>query len=104
MLEHDWDKDSVMFPLNGDSVVFEVGGYVGRWALEIAERYDPQMHVFEPQKWAYEQCRTALSPYPKTIVYPYGLAIERGKRQLGNFETDGCSMVNIPGDKPTGVG
>lgn len=104
MLEHDWDKRSVEFPLTQESVVFEVGGYIGRWAREIAERFDPELHVFEPQRWAYDQCRVALLPYPNATVYPYGLATERGVRPLGNFETDGCSLVNIPQDKPTGVG
>lgn len=104
MLEHEWDQRSVEFPLTSESVVFEVGGYIGRWALAIAERYDPRLYVFEPQMWAFERCKTALRWHPQARVYNYGLATKRGKFPLGNFETDGCSMVNIPGDKPTGVG
>jgi len=97
-LEHDWDKRSVEFPLTEKSVVFEIGGYIGRWAREIAERYNPSLYVFEPQTWAYDQCRTALSLYPNAKVFPFGLGVESGFFPLGNYETDGCSLVNIPTD------
>jgi FkbM family methyltransferase len=102
-LEHEWDKKSVDFPLTKDSTVFEIGGYEGRWAREIAKLYNPSLYVFEPQRWAYKKCEAALDGY-NAHLYNFGLATESGEFPLGNWETDGCSLVNLPGDKPIGVG
>jgi hypothetical protein len=58
--EHEWDRRALDWPLTMHSVVVEVGGYCGRWALQIAERYGPRLFVFEPQAWAADVCRAVL--------------------------------------------
>lgn len=90
--EHEWDRKAIDWPLTSDSVVVEVGGYTGRWALQIQERYNPQIVVFEPQFWAFEVCREILSS--RTIVLPYGLGIEDGYFPMGKYGTDGCTFVS----------
>lgn len=87
------NERSFDFPLTAASVVVEVGGYAGRWAREIAARYDPHLYVFEPQAWAYDRCVEALKPYPRAHVYPYALGTTEGTFDLGNFGTDGCSFL-----------
>lgn len=103
-LEHEWDKMSVDFPLTKDSVVLEIGGYKGRWALEIAQRYQPRLFVVEPQDWAFVECCRVLKEFPRTQVFNIALGKESGKFPMGNWETDGCSFTNLPGGKPVGIG
>lgn len=103
-LQHDWDLKSVDFPLTEDSVVFEIGGYEGRWAREIAERYNPELFVFEPQIWAYEKCKENLKEFDNTHVFEFGLGAETGVFPMGNWYTDGCSLVDIPNGKPRSTG
>jgi hypothetical protein len=49
-----WFKDKgdinykLNYPLNSDSIVFDVGGYRGGFAQEIHERYGCNVYVFEP--------------------------------------------------------
>jgi len=38
----------VEYPLNQDSIVFDVGGFKGHWAKEIVARYGCKVFVFEP--------------------------------------------------------
>jgi len=90
-IEHPWDQRAVEWPLNQDSVVVDVGGYIGRWALQIAERYQPRLYVFEPQPWAAEVCRAALGE--RAIVEGYGLGIRNANEIMHRWETDGCSFV-----------
>lgn len=104
MLEHEWDLKSVDFPLTEDSVVFEIGGYEGRWAKEIAKRYNPLLYVFEPQPWAFAKCHTVLSDFSNTYVFSFALGLATTTFPMGNWETDGCSFVNFPSGKPTGEG
>ena len=72
-LHNEWDRKAIDWPLNHESVVVEVGGYTGRWALQIADRYAPRLFVFEPQFWAFEVCREVLGD--RAVVLPYGLGI-----------------------------
>lgn len=87
------NERSFDFPLTSASTVVEVGGYQGRWAREMAARYDPNLYIFEPQAWAFDKCAEALKPYPRAHVYPYALGTKDGTFDLGNFGTDGCSFI-----------
>ena len=96
--EHPWDVQALDWPLTMNSVVVEVGGYTGRWALQIAERYHPRLFVFEPQAWAADVCRAVLGD--RAHVYAVGLGDQDATLPMGDYETDGCSFTK-PG---SGVG
>lgn len=100
-LDHVWDWRAIDWPLTKESVVVEVGGYKGRWALQIAERYHPWLYVFEPQPWAFAACQKVLDG--KAIVLPYGLGATSGMLPMGDWETDGCSFVK-PSSATSGSG
>ena len=36
------------YPLGPDAIVLDVGGYDGRWAERVIERFSCVVHVFEP--------------------------------------------------------
>lgn len=95
--EHIWDRRAIDWPLTRDSVVVEVGGYKGRWALQIADRYQPRLYVFEPQPWAAAVCRSVLGQ--SAAVLKYALGTTTGPAEMGEWETDGCSLVK-PGGYP----
>ena len=90
-LDHEWDERAIDWPLTQDSIVVEVGGYTGRWALQIAERYHPRLFVFEPQPWAADVCRKALGE--AATVLSYGLGSATAMLSMGEWETDGCSFI-----------
>lgn len=96
-VEHAWDQKALEWPLTSKSVVVEVGGYKGRWALQIAERYNPRLFVFEPQLWAYEVCKALLGT--RATVINYGLGERDGQLEMGGWETDGCSFVKNGGER-----
>lgn len=94
-VEHPWDEQALDWPLKMHSVVVEVGGYKGRWSLQIAERYEPRLFVFEPQAWAADVCRAVLGK--RANVYAVALGDQDATLPMGAFETDGCSFTK-PGD------
>lgn len=98
--EHEWDRRALDWPdLPPRAVVVEVGGYKGRWALQIAERYrTARLYVFEPQGWAYAVCREVLGD--GVTVLNYGLGAADTFAPMCHYETDGCSFVG--GDGPLG--
>ena len=90
-IDHEWDRRAIDWPLTEDSTVVEVGGYCGRWALQIAERYHPRLFVFEPQPWAAMVCKAALGNQAQVLTLALG--VESGLMTMGEWETDGCSLV-----------
>lgn len=87
-----WDRKALDWPdLTPDSVVVEVGGYKGRWALQIAEHYHPRLYVFEPQPWAFATCEAVLGD--QATVLPFGLGAISDMLPMGEWETDGASFV-----------
>lgn len=90
-IEHPWDVQALDWPLTTRSVVVEVGGYKGRWALQIAERYNPMLFVFEPQAWAADVCRAVLGK--RANVYAVALGDQDATLPMGDYETDGCSFT-----------
>lgn len=89
--EHEWDRVAIDWPLTSDSVVVEVGGYKGRWALQIAERYHSKLYVFEPQRWAYDVCCEVLG-HQATVLH-YGLGTVNAIQPMERAGTDGCTFV-----------
>jgi FkbM family methyltransferase len=86
-----WDMRACLWPLIEDSTVVEVGGYVGRWALQMALMHHCKIFVFEPQLWAAEVCRRVLGG--RATVLDYALGAEDKTLPLFGFETDGCSLL-----------
>ncbi len=67
------ETHSLNHPLEERSVVFDLGGYVGDWSLEIFKRYNCEIHVFEPVHEYSLRIRKAI-PSQKVRVNNYGLA------------------------------
>lgn len=79
--------------INENSIVFEIGAYEGQWANTIATKYNPFMYVFEPQKWAYDNCVSRLKKFSNVKVFNFGLGIEDGTMTMGDFRSDGGSLM-----------
>lgn len=90
-IQHPWDRRALDWPLTRKSVVVEVGGFKGRWALQIVEKFQPRLYVFEPQQWAALVCAEILGKYTTTLAY--GLGVRDEQVSMGGWETDGCSVL-----------
>lgn len=66
------------YNLTQDSVVFDLGGYEGRWASEIFCRYGCYMHIFEVMPEYAANIRNKFLQNPKVKVYPFGLGANTG--------------------------
>ena len=101
--EHEWDRKAIDWPgLNSDSVVWEIGSFKGRWALQMAERYNPKLYCFEPQEWACDVTRYVLRDFDNVIVRNCGLGVRDELLPMGEFGTDGCSFLRNTRNKGEG--
>lgn len=61
-------------PLEERSVVFDVGGYRGEWAQQVKDRYNPRMHIFEPDRFSFAELRRLYGKDPRVVLHSFGLA------------------------------
>jgi FkbM family methyltransferase len=75
-----WVKDKgdetlrLDYPLDTNSVVFDVGGFNGDFAAVIFEKYGCQVYVFEPVPEFYERCVARFKGNDRVVIFNYGLA------------------------------
>ena len=56
-----------------DSIVFDIGGYIGGWSGNIKQKYDSQLYIFEPVKVFYDTICKKLGSSPKVHIFCSGL-------------------------------
>lgn len=64
------------YPLDENSIVFDLGGYKGQWASDIFSRYCCSVYVFEPVKAFYEEIEKRVRFNDKIRSFPIGLGKE----------------------------
>lgn len=79
--------------LNEDSIVFDLGGYVGDFAHELNEKYGCLVYLFEPHPKFYDTCVKRFANNEKVIPLNYGLSDIQGEFVLSD-SADGSSFLN----------
>jgi len=79
------------YPLEPDSVVVDVGGYVGQWAYDINNRYNSIVFVLEPLPNLYMEIDSRFAQNPKVIPLNYAIAKETGEVQMS--DNANCSSM-----------
>src|SRR5258706_16007752 len=75
------------WPLDENSHVWEIGGYEGRWAQQIWDKFHCNITIFEPQLWAVEKMKERFQGIDKIEIRPYGLWTEENSLMIGNYHT-----------------
>ena len=68
------DSLRVNYPLNKNSVVFDLGGYHGSWTQKIYDRYQCHIHVFEPIPELYNNLVDYFRNKEKIKIYDFGIS------------------------------
>ena len=79
--------------LNENSVVFDVGGYVGDFAHKINEKYGCKVYIFEPHPVFYKTCIERFANNDNVTPLNYGLSDIDGEFPLID-SVDGSSFLN----------
>ncbi len=84
------------YPLDGSSVVLDVGGYKGQWASDIYARYNCTVYVFEPIPEFAQRIRERFAGNPKVIVFADALTAVEAPLQL-SLAADASSAFGAAG-------
>lgn len=78
-------------PLTSASVVWEFGGYLGRWSREITRRYGCRLHVFEPIPEFFLELENVFADDARVTVHRCAIGAEQGTRNFG-MAADGTGL------------
>ena len=81
------------YPLDENAVVLDLGGFKGEFAEKIFDKYQSNIHVFEPVKSFYDIIEGKFSDNAKVSVYHYGLS--DADKELHISSTGDASSVFI---------
>ena len=80
--------------LDENSVVFDVGGYLGDFASDMFFKYGSTIFVFEPHPEFFKKCKDRFASNEKVKVFPFGLSDIDGYFNLSD-SNDGSSFTNL---------
>jgi FkbM family methyltransferase len=86
------------YDLDENSIVFDVGGYVGDWASNIFNKYVCRIFVFEPVPKYFEIIKRRFLKNRKVSIMNIGLDKE-SKMENITLSDDGTSLFKSGGDK-----
>jgi FkbM family methyltransferase len=79
------------YPLNENSLVFDLGGYKGEWSSEIANKYNCNIYIFEPVPEFYSGIVERFRKNKKISVFKLALSASNAKKMI-SLENDGSSI------------
>lgn len=82
------------YPLNENSVVFDLGGYEGQWASDIFSKYCCFIHVFEPVEKFANKIEHRFAKNEKIFVHLFGLSNSNKKEKI-HIDGDSSSSFKI---------
>jgi len=83
-----------VWPLDGDSVVFEIGACQGHWAKRMVDLYHCTIYCFEPAMDAFEIAREKLVGHGGIRMCNFGLGRTNGQCLLGKSNQYGGSVLS----------
>ena len=86
------------YPLDSNSIVFDLGGYKGQWAKSIYDKYKCRVHIFEPVGKHYKDITGLFKDNPLVSVYNFGLLDENATMEIC-LDNDGSSLYGNSSDK-----
>jgi len=90
----DWSETKrYNYPLNSDSIIFDVGGYRGDFASEWVSKVDPTIYIFEPFIDLHtSHLHSRFKNNDKVQYFRYGLSDFNGDANLARSGTEAGSI------------
>jgi len=99
----EWIKDNgnethnLIYPLNENSVVLDLGGYKGKWAEQIINLYNPYIYLVEPIKPFFDDLSLKFKDNPKVKILNAAVSSEDGFEEMC-IDQDSSSFFTSKGE------
>ena len=92
------EKLRLTYKLDENSIVFDIGGYVGDFSSLIYEKYKCKIYIFEPSPKFYKICKERFKNNKKILCFNYGLSDSENELFLSNENEASSITKNIKND------
>lgn len=79
--------------LNENSVVFEIGGYTGKWASQIYEKFKCNIYIFEPIFDFYMHLENKFSTNKKIHYKQVGIGTKNENYKVSYINSDATKLI-----------
>lgn len=79
------------YAMSQDSIVFDLGGYEGRFANKIYQKYGSNIYIFEPMKKYYDILTNNFSQNEKVKIFDFGCSDKNETIKI--YHSDDASSV-----------
>lgn len=86
------NKYNLNFDLNRDSLVFEIGGYLGDWAESVVKKFGCRVYVFEPVPEYVNKLEERFTGNDLVRIFPFGLSDKTEEIEL-SLTNDASSIL-----------
>jgi len=99
-----WEKDNgdftkiLDYPLNENSQIIELGGYIGEWLSKVVTKFNPKVLVIEPVPYFYNSLTRDFSHNKKIIFENSAISTEYKKIKLhvrGSATSESIKVSNF---------
>ena len=104
------DMKRLLYPLNPNSLVVDVGGFTGDWAARIYCLYSCYIDIYEPHPELAIKCTMNFSGNQKVTTFPYGLGGSTGSLEFYGdnmnasiYKKDTQSVIVVPIKKASDI-
>ena len=78
--------------LHQNSIVYDVGGYLGEFSENLLKRYDPFIHLFEPVLEFHQHCKKVFNGSIKITLHNYALSNTNDSQKI--LKSDNSSSIH----------
>jgi len=82
--------------LNNSSIVFDIGGETGNWAMQVYSKYKPNLYIFEPNPVSLKVLEEKFAG-KNVNIFPYGVGAENTTANLSNSGMGSSVYNSSPG-------
>ena len=82
------------YNLDQNSIVFDIGGYLGDFSEKISKKFNSKIYLFEPNLDFYKTCLNKFKNYENIICFDFGLGNVNGEFSLSD-NNEASSTVRV---------
>lgn len=87
------DTHRINYPLDENSIIFDIGGYEGTWSQKMFDKYQSNIYIFEPVKAFYDIIKEKFKNNEKVKIFQFGLGAKNETIEI-NLDGDGSSHIH----------
>jgi len=92
------ERLSLQYPLDSDSIVFDVGAFTGGFTQQIFLKFNCNVYAFEPLKNYSDILKNKFKNYPKVKILDFGLFDDNKKILISNIGASSSIFSRAEGE------